>query len=104
MIQDEKKLKACRNRAPKRRETRRSRLYTFEFSLKVVQLHLPEGSPKCKCESIYHWIKNLVERISIGVGMNVNTPTVGRVAAKQWLLQNGLIQIVRAGNALPNLS
>jgi hypothetical protein len=60
--------------------------------------------PKRKRGSVYHWILNLAERISIGLGKNVVTPTAWRIAARQWLLQNGLIQIVKAGNVLPNLS
>jgi len=60
--------------------------------------------PKRRRESVYHWIRNLAERISIGLGKDVITPTAWRSAAKQWLLENGLIQIVKAGKVLPNLS
>jgi hypothetical protein len=29
-------------------------------------------------------------------------PTAWRIAAKQWMLENGLIQIVKTGKVLPN--
>jgi hypothetical protein len=60
--------------------------------------------PKRKRKTIYRWIQDLVERISIGLGKDVITPTAWRIAAKQWLLKNGLIQVVKAGKVLPNLS
>ena len=60
--------------------------------------------PRRRRESVYHWIQNLAERISIGLGKDVITPTAWRIAAKQWLLENGLIQVVKAGKVLPNLS
>jgi hypothetical protein len=60
--------------------------------------------PKRKRKAVYRWIQDLAERISIGLGKDVITPTAWRIAAKQWLLENGLIQIVKAGKVLPNLS
>jgi hypothetical protein len=60
--------------------------------------------PKRRRELVYRWIQNLAERISIGLGKAVVTATAWRVAAKQWLVQNGLIRIVKAGKVLPNLS
>jgi hypothetical protein len=60
--------------------------------------------PKRRRVSIYHWIRDLAERISIALGKVVISPTAWRLAAKQWLLQNGLIRIVRAGKVLPNKS
>lgn len=60
--------------------------------------------PKRKRKAVYHWIQNLAERISIGLGKDVITPTAWRLAAKQWLLEKSLIQVVKAGKVLPNLS
>jgi len=60
--------------------------------------------PKRKRKAVYRWIQDLAERISIGLGKDVITPTAWRIAAKQWLLENGLIQVVKAGKVLPNLS
>ena len=60
--------------------------------------------PKRRRQQVYRWIQNLAERISIGLGKAVVTSTAWRVAAKQWLLENGLIRIVKAGKVLPYLS
>ena len=62
------------------------------------------GYPKRQREAIYRWIKDLAERISIGVGKSVITPAALRIAAKQWLIRNGLIRVVKAGKVLPNFS
>jgi hypothetical protein len=59
---------------------------------------------KRRRKSIYNWICDLAAEISIQAGKTKITPTALRVAAKQWLVKNGLIQIQRAGNVLPNFS
>jgi len=53
---------------------------------------------------IYDWIRELAGEISIQAGKTKITATAWRVAAKQWLVKNGLIQIQKAGNVLPNFS
>ena len=60
--------------------------------------------PKSQRKSIYNWIRDLAAEISIRVGKNKISPLALRVAAKQWLMKNGLINIQRAGKVLPNFS
>ena len=60
--------------------------------------------PKRRRLAVYRWIKELAERIAVDAGKDAITPTAWRVAAKQWLVKNRLIRIVKAGNVLPNLS
>jgi transposase InsO family protein len=59
---------------------------------------------KRRRKSIYDWIRDLAAEISIQAGKTKITATAWRVAAKQWLVKNGLIQIQKAGNVLPNFS
>jgi transposase InsO family protein len=59
---------------------------------------------KRRRKAIYLWIKRLAERISIGLGKDIITPTAWRVAAKHWLIENGMIRIVTAGSVLPHFS
>lgn len=59
---------------------------------------------KRRRKSIYDCIRDLAAEISIQAGKTIITATAWRVAAKQWLLKNGLIQIQKAGNVLPNFS
>jgi hypothetical protein len=53
-------------------------------------------------QSIYHWIRDLAQEISHRAGDPDITPTAWRVSAKQWMIKNGLIRIVKAGNVLPH--
>jgi hypothetical protein len=55
-------------------------------------------------KSIYDWIHDLATELSIQAGKTKITATAWRVAAKQWLIKNGLIKIQKAGNVLPNFS
>lgn len=56
---------------------------------------------KRRRKAVYLWIKSLAERISIGLEKNVITSTAWRIAAKHWLIENGMIRMVKAGNVLP---
>ena len=60
--------------------------------------------PKRQRKSIYNWIYDLAAEISLKAGKKKITPVAWRVAAKQWLVKNGLIRIERAGKVLPNFS
>jgi hypothetical protein len=53
-------------------------------------------------KSIYRWIRNLAYEISMQAGKSVITPVAWRVAAKQWMVKNGLIKIEKAGKVLPH--
>jgi hypothetical protein len=55
-------------------------------------------------KSIYNWIRDLAAEISIQASKTKITATAWRMAAKQWLVKNGLILIQKAGNVLPNFS
>jgi hypothetical protein len=55
-------------------------------------------------KSIYNWIKDLAAEVSIRAGKKTISPLAWRLAAKQWLVKNGLIKIQRAGKVLPNFS
>jgi hypothetical protein len=55
-------------------------------------------------KSIYNWIRDLAAEISIRAGKKTISPVAWRVAAKQWLVNNGLIRIQRAGKVLPDFS
>lgn len=59
---------------------------------------------KRRRKSIYNWIRDLAAEISAQAGKNKISPTAWRVAAKQWLVKNGLIRIQQAGKVLPNFS
>jgi hypothetical protein len=58
--------------------------------------------PSRQRKSAYRWIRDLAAEISIQAGKQVITPTAWRVAAKQWLLKEGLIKIQKAGKVLPH--
>ena len=60
--------------------------------------------PKRQRKSIYNWIRDLAAEISIQAGKKTISPVAFRVAAKQWLVKNGLIRIQRAGKVLPDFS
>lgn len=50
----------------------------------------------------YRWIRDLAYEISMQAEKSAITPVAWRVAAKQWLLKNDLIRIVRAGIVSPH--
>jgi hypothetical protein len=60
--------------------------------------------PKRQRKSIYNWIRDLAAEVSIQAGKEKISPAAWRLAAKQWLVENGLIKIQRAGKVLPNFS
>ena len=55
-------------------------------------------------KAIYKWICDLAAEISIRAAKKTISPVAWRVAAKQWLVKNGLIRIRRAGKVLPDFS
>lgn len=55
-------------------------------------------------KSVYRWIRDLATEISIRAGKSKITNAEWRVAAKQWLLKNGLIKIVTAEKVSPHLN
>ena len=55
-------------------------------------------------KAAYRWIRDLAYEISIRAGKSVITPVGLRVAAKQWMVKNNLIKIVKAGNVSPHFS
>lgn len=59
---------------------------------------------KRRRKSIYNWIRDLAAELSIRAGDKRISSTAWRVAAKQWLVKNGLIKIQREGNVLPHFS
>jgi hypothetical protein len=56
---------------------------------------------KRRRKSVYLWIRDLASEISIRVGKSSISGAAWRIAAKQWMLKNGLIKIVKAGKVLP---
>jgi transposase len=58
--------------------------------------------PSRQRKTVYRWIRDLAAEISVRAGKQTITPTAWRVAAKQWLVQKGLIRIEKAGKVLPN--
>lgn len=50
----------------------------------------------------YQWILDLATEIATRVGKSKITNVEWRIAAKQWLLKNGLIKIEKAGKVLPH--
>jgi hypothetical protein len=59
---------------------------------------------KRRRRSVYRWIRDLAYEISMRAGKSVITPVALRVAAKQWMVKNNLIKIVKAGNVSPHFS
>lgn len=54
--------------------------------------------------AVYRWIRDLAAEISMRAGKSVITPVALRVAAKQWMVKNNPIKIVKAGNVSPHFS
>ena len=88
----------------------RTLAYPVEFRLRMVRLFLEEGySAKVLGEqfgvsynSIHRWVRDLATEISIQAGKSKITNVEWRISAKQWLLKNGLIKIVKAGKVSPH--
>ena len=59
---------------------------------------------KRRRRAVYRWIRDLAYEISVKAGKSVITPVALRVAAKQWMVKNNLIKIVKAGNVSPHFS
>ena len=59
---------------------------------------------KRRRKSVYRWVLSLAAEIAIRAGKPKITNVEWRIAAKQWLLKNGLIKIVRAGKVSPHLN
>jgi len=55
-------------------------------------------------KAVYRWIRDLASEISVRAGACTIKPVAWRMAAKQWLLKNGLINSERAGNVSPYFS
>jgi hypothetical protein len=74
------------------------------------------GSTACRCyfdnnriryskrkrQAAYRWIRDLAIDLSRATGKDVISTAAWRVAAKKWLVRNGLITIVRPGKVLPH--
>jgi hypothetical protein len=58
--------------------------------------------PRRKRASVYRFIQDLATEVATRAGKSVITPTAWRVAARQWLVKNGLIRIQKAGEVSPN--
>jgi hypothetical protein len=58
--------------------------------------------PRRKRAAVYGWIHDLAAEISTRAEKSVITPVAWRVAARQWLVKNGLIRIQKAGEVSPN--
>ncbi len=54
--------------------------------------------------SIFQWIRDLATEMAIRAGKPKITNVEWRIAAKQWLLRNDLIKIVKAGKVSPHLN
>ncbi len=62
------------------------------------------GYTKRQRKSFYRWIRDLAIEIALRAGKPKITNVEWRVAAKQWLLKNDLVKIVRAGKVSPYLN
>jgi hypothetical protein len=51
---------------------------------------------------VYRFIQDLAAEVATQAGKSVIMPTAWRVAARQWLMKNGLIRIQKAGEVSPN--
>jgi len=58
--------------------------------------------PKRQRREVYRWIRDLAVAISIGAGKDTILPAAWRVAAKKWLVKNGMIRIQMSGKVLPD--
>ena len=55
-----------------------------------------------KLESVYRFIHELAAEVATRAGKPAITLAAWRVTARQWLVQNGLIRIQKAGEMSPN--
>ena len=58
--------------------------------------------PRRRRAAVYAWVHDLAAEVSTRAGKPVITPVAWRVAARQWLVQNGLIRIQKTGEVSPN--
>lgn len=58
--------------------------------------------PRRKRESVYRFIHELAAEVSARAGKPVITPAAWRMAARKWLVNNGLIRIQKPGEVSPN--
>jgi hypothetical protein len=58
--------------------------------------------PRRRRAAVYEYIHELAAELSTRAGKAVITPLAWRVAARNWLVQNGLIKIQKAGKVSPN--
>jgi hypothetical protein len=58
--------------------------------------------PRRKRAAVYSWINDLVAELSTRGEKSVIPPVAWRVAARQWLIKNGLIGIQKTGEVSPN--
>jgi hypothetical protein len=58
--------------------------------------------PRRRRAAVYGFIHDLAAEVSMRAGKSVIMPAAWRVAARQWLVKNGLIRIQRAGEVSPN--
>jgi transposase-like protein len=88
---------------PKRPVSRKSRVAeeVRQQAVGVKAAH-PEYGPRRKRAAAYGWIHDLAAELSTRAGKSVITPTAWRIAARQWLVKNGLIRIQKAGEVSPN--
>jgi hypothetical protein len=54
--------------------------------------------------SIFQWIRDLAAEVAYRAGRSKITNVEWRIAARQWLLKNGLIKIEKAGKVSPHLN
>lgn len=60
--------------------------------------------PKRQRQNIYRWIRDLAVGISRGAGEEWLMPAAWREVAAQWLLNNEMTTIRKAGKVLPDFS
>ena len=58
--------------------------------------------PRRRRAAVYGWIHDLAGELSTRAGKSVITPVAWRIAARQWLVKNGMIRIQKAGEVSPN--
>ena len=88
---------------PKRPVSRKSRVAeeVRQQAVAVKAAH-PEYGPRRERASVYRFIQDLAAEVATRAGKSVITPTAWRVAARQWLVKNGLIRIQKAAEVSPN--
>jgi transposase-like protein len=107
------------SKRPASRTKHRNRPIAFpvEFRLRIVNPYLEEGyNPKLlvgqfgvSTHSSQHWVRvyrrwihDLAAELSTRAGKSAITTVAYRLAARQWLVKNGLIRIQKAGEVSPD--